>query len=402
MKLKFSTRALLPGGFRFAAVPAGIKVPGRLDLALGEAPAGAAVAALFTTNRVVAAPVQIARRHLRRSRGRIRAVLVNSGNANCATGSDGMRACLEACEQAAAGLGCRTWEVLPASTGVIGVPLPVQRLLGALPSLVGTQAASTGAVKRFAQAILTTDTRTKLAAAEFRLGRRSVRLLGIAKGAGMIQPRLATMLVFLFTDARSTPRRLQALLRAACRVSFERISVDGDTSTNDTVTLQASGASGVALEGRAAHLFQAALTRVCQELAQKIVQDGEGACKFITLRVEGAPSTAAAERVARQVASSPLVKTALAGADPNWGRVLAAVGASGVAVEANRVDIWLGGQAVCRRGKARVFDEAKARRYLRRRAVEMRIRLGNGSGFSTFWTCDLTADYIRINADYRS
>lgn len=313
-----------------------------------------------------------------------------------------MRACLEACEQAAAGLGCRTWEVLPASTGVIGVLLPVQRLLGALPSLVGTQAASTGAVKRFAQAILTTDTRTKLAAAEFRLGRRSVRLLGIAKGAGMIQPRLATMLVFLFTDARSTPRRLQALLRAACRVSFERISVDGDTSTNDTVILQASGASGVVLEGRATHLFQAALTRVCQELARKIVQDGEGACKFVTLRVEGAPSTAAAERVARQVANSPLVKTALAGADPNWGRVLAAVGASGVAVEANRVDIWLGGQAVCRRGKAHVFDEAKARRYLRRRAVEMRIRLGHGSGFSTFWTCDLTADYIRINADYRS
>ena len=402
MKLQFSTRALLPGGFRFAAVSAGIKVPGRLDLALGEASAGAAVAALFTANRVAAAPVQIARRHLRRSRGRIRAVLVNSGNANCATGSDGIHACLEACEQAAAGLGCRTWEVLPASTGVIGVPLPVQRLLGALPSLVGTQAASTGAVKRFAQAILTTDTRTKLAAAEFRFGRRRVRLLGIAKGAGMIQPRLATMLVFLFTDARSTPRRLQALLRAACRVSFERISVDGDTSTNDTVILQASGASGAALEGRATHLFQAALTRVCQELARQIVQDGEGACKLVTLRVEGAPSTAAAERVARQVANSPLVKAALAGADPNWGRVLAAVGASGVAVEATRVDIWLGGQAVCRRGKARVFDEAKARRYLRRRAVEMRIRLGHGSGFSTFWTCDLTADYIRINADYRS
>jgi glutamate N-acetyltransferase/amino-acid N-acetyltransferase len=229
-----------------------------------------------------------------------------------------------------------------------------------------------------------------------------VRLLGIAKGAGMIQPRLATMLVFLFTDARSTPRRLQVLLRAACRVSFERISVDGDTSTNDTVILQASGASGVVLEGRATHLFQAALTRVCQELARKIVQDGEGACKFVTLRVEGAPSTAAAERVARQVANSPLVKTALAGADPNWGRVLAAVGASGVAIEANRVDIWLGRQAVCRRGKAYVFDEAKARRYLRGREVEMRIRLGHGSGFSTFWTCDLTADYIRINADYRS
>lgn len=402
MKPNVSRQPLLPAGFRFSARAAGIKTPGRLDVALAEAPRGAAAAALFTTNRVTAAPVQMARRHLRRSRGRVRALLVNSGNANCALGKAGRRACLEACEAVAAALGCRTGEVLPASTGVIGVPLPVGRLLAALPSLVRAPRASSAAVKQFARAILTTDTRPKLAAAEFRVGQRKVRLLGIAKGAGMIHPRLATMLVFLFTDARATPRRLKVLLRAASQVSFERISVDGDTSTNDTLLLLASGTSQVALQGRAERRFQAALTRVCHALALEIVQDGEGARKVVTFRVQGAASAAAAERVARQVANSPLVKTALAGADPNWGRVLAAVGASGVAIDPDRVDIWLGPQAVCRRGQACDFDEAAARRYLHRPAIELRIRLGRGAASATFWTCDLTADYIRINSSYRT
>lgn len=402
MKLHFSTAPLLPRGFRFSAAAAGIKTPGRLDMALAEAPGGAAGAGLFTANQVPAAPVQIARQNLQRSRGRIRAVLVNSGNANCATGSAGVGVCLKACEQVAIGLGCHATEVAPASTGVIGVPLPARRLLGALPSLIQGRTASITGVRHFARAILTTDTHPKFAAAEFRLGRRSVRLLGIAKGAGMIQPRLATMLVFLFTDARATPHRLRRWLRAASRATFERISIDGDTSTNDTILLLASGASGVNLAGRAAHAFQSALERVCQALALQIVGDAEGAQKFVTLRVEGAPSAAAAARVARQVANSPLVKTALAGADPNWGRVLAAVGASSVKIEPGRVDIWLGRQAVCRRGNACAFDEAAAHRYLKQRAIEVRIRLGRGSGSATFWTCDLTADYVRINASYRS
>lgn len=402
MKLASATRLALPRGFQFAAAAAGIKTPGRLDVGLAEALAGGTAAAVFTRNRVVATPVDVARRHLARSRGRVRAVLVNSGNANCATGTFGLQTCYEACADLAARLGCHRFAVVPASTGVIGVPLPRQRLLAALPELVRTRASSHASVIRFARTILTTDTHPKLATASLRVGRHRVRLLGIAKGAGMIQPRLATMLVFLFTDVRANAAALKRCLRTAARESFEHLSVDGDTSTNDTVLLLASGASGARLAGRTVRAFQGALTRVCQALARQIAADGEGAQKLITLRVEGARSDAVAERVARAVANSPLVKTALAGADPNWGRVLAAVGASGERIEPSRVQIWLGRQRVCWNGQARPFNERAAHRYLQGHSIEVRIHLGNGLGAVTFWTCDLTADYVRLNASYRS
>jgi len=394
---------LVPRGFLFSATTAGIKASGSPDLALAEIPGGAAAAAMFTTNRVVAAPVTCGREHLRRNAARVRAVIVNSGNANCATGAAGMRACRQVCRALAKSLGCAEAQVFPASTGVIGVPLPVRKLVAAIPALLAARAADAHAAQRFARAIMTTDTRMKTASVRFRCGRARATLLGVAKGAGMIHPRLATMLVYLFTDVNATPGQLQPLLRDAVKHSFNRISIDGDTSTNDTVLLLASGAAGARLASAAARQqFAAGLNEICRSLARQIVADGEGVQHVVNLRIEGARNDAEASQVARAIANSPLVKTAWAGADPNWGRVLAAAGYSGAAIDPAKVDIFFGPHQLCRKGVAAPFQEPLVHAYLSQPVFDVRVRLGRGRAAADFWTCDLTAEYVRINADYRT
>ena len=390
----------LPRGFSFSAVRAGIKESGNLDLALVEAVPGTTAAAVFTRNRVIAAPVEIGRKHLSAAQGHVRAVIVNSGNANCATGPSGLRSCLRVCGETAHLLRLNTQHVFPSSTGIIGVRLPAEKITTKLPELIAQREASEqAAVGQFARAIMTTDTRPKLASTKFRAGRKTVRILGVAKGSGMIHPQLATMLVYLFTDTAATPAELKRCLRAACDETFNCISVDGDTSTNDTVLLMASGESGVRLSA-VKNKFQAALREVCGSLAEQIVADGEGVQHVIRLSVEQAKSRDEALDVAQSVARSLLVKTAWAGADPNWGRILAAIGASGVRIDPNKVTIFIGRQMVCRSGVARAFNEAEAHAELARPSCDVRIILHRGRASAGFLTTDLTAEYVRINADY--
>lgn len=391
----------LPKGFSFSALGAGIKTSGRPDLALVEAVPGTTAAAMFTRNLVVAAPVEVGRGHLSKVNGSIRAVIVNSGNANCATGKPGLRACEHVCQQVAKTLGIRSEEVFPSSTGIIGVPLPAEKIVAKLPQLVGSREATPAALDRFTQAIMTTDTRQKSASVRFNVGASEVRLLGVAKGSGMIHPQLATMLVYLFTDVASTPGELKRLLREACAHSFNNISVDGDTSTNDTVLLLASGQSGIRLKDRGVQTkFAKALSELCQSLAEQIVSDGEGVQHVIHLFIEQARNRQEALQVARTIAHSLLVKTAWAGADPNWGRILAAVGRSGVALDPKFVNIYIGKQMVCKGGAGCGFDEAGAHQALAQPSCDIRVRLGRGRSSVAFITCDLTADYVRINADY--
>ncbi len=396
-------RIRLPLGFSFAAVAAGIKVSGRPDLALVKAASGASAAALFTKNRVVAAPVEVGRAALRSTRGRVRAVVVNSGNANCATGRAGIQACERVCREAGNLLGVPATEVFPSSTGIIGVRLPAEKILKNLPELVtlSARAPSERGVRAFARAIMTTDTRPKIASARLRVASREVTVLGIAKGAGMIHPQLATLLVYLFTDVGASARELQPLLREACDQSLNCMSIDGDTSTNDTVLLLASGASGARVkEVRTRMKFSAALSAVCQSLAEQIVTDGEGVQHVIRLFVEQARSREEALKVARTIAHSMLVKTAWAGADPNWGRILAAVGRCGVPIDPSRVQILIARQKVCRNGIAGEFNERQAHRDLAQPVCDVRVQLGRGRQSVRFLTTDLTAEYVRINADY--
>ena len=395
----------LPRGFAFSAVAAGIKVSGRPDLALVEAIGGASAAALFTTNRVVAAPVEVGRAALLASHGRVRAVLVNSGNANCATGRAGIQACQRICREAGSLLGVPGNEIFASSTGIIGVRLPAEKMSVKLPELVAQRAASENGVLSFASAIMTTDTRPKIASARFRTvskgGSKNVTVLGIAKGAGMIHPQMATMLVYLFTDVVATSRELQPLLREACDESLNCMSIDGDTSTNDTLLLLASGASGARLKDAGTRQkFSTAMAAVCQSLAEQIISDGEGVQHVIRLLVEQARSREEALLVARTIAHSLLVKTAWAGADPNWGRILAAVGRCGAPIDPSRVNIFIGQQRVCRKGIGSAFDEARAHRDLAQPVCDVRVQLGRGSHSVRFLTTDLTAEYVRINADY--
>jgi glutamate N-acetyltransferase / amino-acid N-acetyltransferase len=401
MKRRSPTRICLPAGFRFSAGVAGLKASGLPDLAFVEAAQWTAAAALFTKNRVVAAPLQVGRKSLAKSGGLIRAVIVNSGNANCATGAAGLRACRRICDEVADLLEVRAEQVFPSSTGIIGVPLPAQKIISKLPELLEGRAATEQRVHQFARAIMTTDTRPKLASVRLPLGNRCVNLLGIAKGSGMIHPQLATMLVYLFTDLAAKPAELRRSLRAACDVTFNCISVDGDTSTNDTVLLLASGQSGIRLgDAGIGARFQQALVEVCQSLAQQIVSDGEGVQHVVRLRIEQAKNRDEALGIAKAIAHSLLVKTAWAGADPNWGRILAAIGASGVAVDPSRVSILIGDQLVCRRGLSCTFDRRKAHAEMSKPNYEIRVRLGRGRASAVYLTTDLTAEYVRINADY--
>lgn len=393
-----------PLGFSGAAAAAGIKKQkGALDLALIFAEAEhTSAAGVFTTNRAAAAPVAVSHQHLRRSRGRARALVVNSGNANCATGRAGLRTARETARTAARLLGVAPEEVLVASTGVIGVPLPLERITRQLPALQANL--SPAGAAPVARAIMTTDTFPKSWVLRSEVRGKPVHLAGVAKGAGMIHPRMATMLSFITTDAVAGPKILEQALRAAVADSFNRLSVDGDTSTNDTVVVLASGASEVPVRpgNESRSWFVAGLTQLCQELAKMIARDGEGAHKLVTLAVRGARTAADAELVARAVANSPLVKTAIAGSDPNWGRVLCAAGYSGAALDPARLDIRVNDLYLCRRGLDTGFDEAAARRELDRKELTLRLDLHLGKASTRFWTCDLTHEYISINASYRT
>jgi glutamate N-acetyltransferase/amino-acid N-acetyltransferase len=389
----------LPLGFRYAATYAGIRKTKKDDLGLIASDVPAAAAAVFTKNRVQAAPVRIGKAHLDAG-GVLRAIVVNAGNANCATRT-GEKVAVATCKAAAKLLRAKVSEILPSSTGVIGVELDAKLILDALPRLV--ESLSPDGFASVAEAIMTTDTFPKFARAEASLDQGVVRIAGMTKGAGMIHPNMATTLGFYMTDAAAPAPLLRRMLAVAVEESYHRISVDGDTSTNDTVVLMANGASGVRVTARDREILQRALTHLMQDLACRIVRDGEGAKKLVTIHVRGAASPGAAAQIARAIAISPLVKTAVAGADPNWGRVLSAAGNAGVAFDPASVTIAMQGVTVCRHGVAAPFDEAGLIERLKERECQIDFAIrGGGTGEARFWTCDFTEGYIEVNASYRT
>jgi glutamate N-acetyltransferase/amino-acid N-acetyltransferase len=394
---------LIPRGFKFGATRAGLKASGRTDFALIVADEPASAAAAFTANKVSAAPLHVDKEHLLATGGRVRVVAINAGNANCAVGQAGLDAARATCAAAAETFGCTAQEVFPSSTGIIGVPLPAEKLVAALPELAKRLGPESDHFQQVAQAIMTTDLVDKTAFARFEVDGKEVRIAATCKGSGMIHPQLvphATMLVYVLTDAAIEPAVLQGYLNASIDLSFNRISVDGDTSTNDTVLLLASGASGVEI-GEGNGEFAAALRQVCTSLAKQVVADGEGVTHVVELRINGAANDADALKAAKAIAHSPLVKTAWAGNDPNWGRLMAAVGYSGAQIDPERIDIWFGEQRICRNGgRAEEFDEQAAHAYLQQAEFAIRIELNQGDGGCVFWTTDLTAQYVHINADY--
>jgi glutamate N-acetyltransferase/amino-acid N-acetyltransferase len=401
----YLSNSQVPRGFSFAAVHCGLK-RAKLDLGLVLSETPASAAALFTTNQVVAAPVIISRDNLRKSKGRMRAVIVNSANANCCTERDGKPAARNTAQTLAKAIGgMDASEVVVCSTGVIGGEFRVEKILAAVPSLLKSRASDAVTFTQFARAIMTTDTRPKWAAAKCRIGGKQVRILGCAKGSGMIHPNMATMLSFLVTDAAISPALLDRALRKVATSSYNSITVDGDSSTNDTVAILANGQSGapaITGEGAVYKAFCEALGKVCASLAYAIVEDGEGAQRVIEIEVRGAPSDEAARQIGHTIATSPLVKTAFAGADPNWGRILAAAGRSGVKFDYERVGIWLAGILVCKRGREHKFSERIASRRMQTKHVPVMIDLGAGKGKARIWTCDMTQEYVHINASYRT
>ncbi|MFN0171343.1 MAG: bifunctional glutamate N-acetyltransferase/amino-acid acetyltransferase ArgJ [Bryobacteraceae bacterium] len=390
----------VPRGYRFATRYAGIRKAQKDDLILIVSDPAASAAAVFTQNRVQAAPVRLARSHLTLSRGKVSALLINAGNANCATRT-GDRVAAETCKVAAHLLSIPMAQVLPASTGVIGMELDASLIVNALPQTVADLSADK--FQQAAEAIMTTDTRPKTAWTQMRVKGGTIRIAGMTKGAGMIQPMMATTLGFVLTDAKLSPGPLRAILKRGAESSYNRMSVDGDTSTNDTLALLANGASGFAPAGTDLVRYEAAVSEVMQDLARQIARDGEGAKKLITIEVEGAADERAATRVARGIANSPLVKTAVAGSDPNWGRIICAAGNAGVAFDPSKVDITIQGVRVCTSGLAAEFSEDDLKRRLDDPDCLIRFRIrGQGKGRARFWTCDFTEGYIHINASYRT
>ena len=400
---------LSPLGFRAAGVYAGIKTKHVPDVGLlvCDVPAPTA-AAVFTTNKVFAAPVKIGREHLAESGGRIRAVVVNAGNANACTGRRGDKDARRMCQFAAGVAGCQEWEVLPSSTGIIGHLMPMQKVERGIFEAGQYLGDSLEHALLFADAILTTDTRRKSAAVEFKVGRQTVTLAGVCKGSGMIGPRLslkakqATMLAYLTTDAKVPRALLSSLLQDASDGSFNAVTVDDHPSTNDTAAVIASGAAGAIASRAEARKFADALGDVCRSLAYQIAADGEGATKVVVIRVRGATTEAAAALIARAIANSPLVKCAMHGNDPNWGRIVSAAGFSGAEFDPGKCTLALQGTVVFRNGQPVPFDDTKVSASLDARevAVEMVCRLGKGE--ATCWTCDLSKDYVTINADYHT
>jgi glutamate N-acetyltransferase/amino-acid N-acetyltransferase len=397
-------RRLAPvAGIRLASAPAGIRYQGRDDLVLMEIAPGAATAAVFTRNAFAAAPVSVGRTHLANSSPRY--LLINSGNANAGTGEAGLRDALACCQAVARACGCAQAEVLPFSTGVIGAPLAVARITAALPGLA-RDLCEDGWLA-VAQAIMTTDTVPKGISHSIDLEGGRVWITGVAKGAGMIRPDMATMLAFVASDIRMPQSLLEAALRDAVAGSFNAITVDGDTSTNDACVVMATGRSGVAIEREdepGYTVFRLGLSEAMGHLAQSIVRDGEGATKFITVQLRGVPTEREARQVAYTVAHSPLVKTAFFASDPNWGRILAAVGRSEVAgLDATRVDIHLDDLPVVQGGAAAPgYTEAAGCRVMSSPEIRLVIDLKLGHCGAEIWTTDLSHDYVRINAEYRS
>jgi glutamate N-acetyltransferase/amino-acid N-acetyltransferase len=376
---------MLVQGFKTAAIASGIKPAGALDLALIYSERPATAAAVFTQNTFIAAPLIVSREHLEQTGHKARAILVNSGNANAATGETGIQAARACVDALAAQIGCPSNEVLVSSTGVIGRPFPVENIKASIPKLVSSLLPTS--IELLARGIMTTDTVPKIATAKV----DGVHIAGVSKGAGMIHPDMATMLSFIMTDAEIAYPELIEALRYAVHRSFNSISVDGDTSTNDMVVVLANGASGIRPQ---ATDFRDKLTDVCVHLAKAIVRDGEGASKFVELIIEGAPSENAAHTIGRAIARSPLVKTAIYGADPNWGRIVGAIGNSGVSLKSLHVNIYIGGVPI----SDKTLDQA--RQKLSEKEVQIRVVLDSGSASARVWTCDLTEGYIRINADY--
>ena len=388
-------------GLRLATGAAGIRYQGRDDLMLAELPSGTTVAGTFTRSLCTAAPVDWCRHALAASSGHGRAIIVNSGNANAFTGASGYAAAVHTAESVAGALGAQAHEVLVASTGVIAEDLPVERIDAALPGLVAGLDAPTAAVwEAAAVAMGTTDTFAKGASAP--VAGTSAHVAGIAKGSGMIAPDMATMLAFVFTDMAVDAQTAQACLAGSVEKSFNRITVDSDTSTSDTVLLASTGTSGHGAD-RHTTAFRDALDAVMLDLAHQVVRDGEGATKFVAVTVTGAADDAAAEAIARAVADSPLVKTALAASDANWGRIVAAVGKAGQRADRDRLSIWIGDEQCAEHGVPHPgYSEETATEHLLGDDIELRVDVGVGHGEATIWTCDLTHGYIDINAGYRT
>lgn len=390
-----------PAGYSAAGVSCGIKATGKPDLAIVTSQATASAAAVFTTNLAQAAPILISRDHIERSGGHARAIVVNSGCANACTGADGMAHAATMARQTAAALSCRPEEVLVASTGVIGVKLDMSKVCRGISDAAKSLSPSGGPAA--ALAIMTTDPFPKEAAVEATIGGSTFRVGGIAKGSGMIEPMMATMLGFVTTDAGVEPALLQRALKAAVDDTFNAISVDGECSTNDCVFALANGASGTCVTETNYGDFVEALRHVCQTLAISIVRGGEGATKLITVNVTGAESDQDARRAARAIANSPLVKTAVHGGDPNWGRLVAVAGRSGSAFVLDRAAVRIGPVELFQDGVPHDDRAEEAADHLKEQEVTVEVDLGTGGkGRSRMWTCDLTAEYVRINADYRT
>lgn len=387
-----------PRGYQSAGVYCGIKKPGMLDLALIVPDTEVSVAGGFTQNQMQAAPVRHSRQVV--TAGTARAIVINSGNANCATGEQGEQDTVRMAEAVAQKLNVNAGQVIVASTGVIGVPLPMEKVLAGIESAFTKL--SDGDDRAAAEAILTTDSGAKRACIELHAPTGPVRIGGIAKGAGMIAPNMATMLCFLTTDAIIASPLLQSCLANVLDRTFNCISVDGDTSTNDMVILMANGASGVALNESTLPAFEEGLYLVCEYLAKRIVQDGEGATKLITVKIEGAKTTAEARQLAKTVAESLLVKTAMHGSDPNWGRIAAAVGRAGVAFDQSKIRIVLQGQPVYEAGTPSPMDEQALSDLLLSEEIVILIDMGQGNAHAHYWTCDLSAEYVKINSAYRT
>lgn len=386
-----------PRGFRAAGVAAGIKPSGNPDVTLIVSDTPASAAAIFTTNRVVAAPVIVSREHVKE--GRIRAIAINAGNANACTGEEGLRNARRMAELTGELVGCPAREVVVCSTGVIGRMLPMDRLDEGLRKAAAALAPDGAPAAR---AIMTTDTRPKEIAVEIPLDGKTVRIGGICKGSGMIAPNMATMLAFVTTDAEVWPEVLQSALRSAAERTFNCLTVDGDTSTNDTLAILANGASGVRVTpGSPGHRrFCDGLLQVCTHLAKELARDGEGATKLVEIRVRGARSPAQARKIGLSIANSPLVKTALFGNDPNWGRILCAAGYSGAEVDPDRLSLDLCGIPLVRSGTPVPFDEPSTSAAMKVPEVKVELDVALGRGAATVWTCDFSYDYVRINAEY--
>ncbi|MBQ0957391.1 bifunctional glutamate N-acetyltransferase/amino-acid acetyltransferase ArgJ [Ideonella sp. 4Y11] len=392
-------------GLRLGVAEAGVRKAKRKDLVVLELAEGAAVAGVFTQNRYCAAPVQVCREHLAAGAA-IRAVLINTGNANAGTGADGLARARRSCDALAARMGLTPQQVLPFSTGVIMETLPVERIEAGLPAALADLSASNWS--RAAEGIMTTDTLPKAASRQVQIGGRTVTVTGISKGAGMIRPNMATMLGFIATDAVLAPALLQPLVKQAADASFNRITIDGDTSTNDSFVLiatrQAGHAEITSLDSTDGQVLRDAVFAVARQLAQAIVRDGEGATKFITVQIDGGRDEAECRLAAYAIAHSPLVKTAFFASDPNLGRILAAVGYAGIAdLDQQLIEMHLDDvHVVTQGGRNPAYREEDGQRVMKQAEITVRVHLGRGAASSTVWTCDLSHDYVSINADYRS